>query len=215
MSVVVNLRGTGGSGKSTVVRRVMGRYLSRMPLTEPGRRQPVGYVLEAPDAVPLYVVGHYETACGGCDTIKTVDRVYEMVSAVLRDGGHDVLYEGIMVQDDVRRAVELDQRLKREYGCNGDQCAVCQDDQEGCHKPGLHVILLSTPIEECLAAIRARRLERGDERPLSEKNTRERARRQEGVRGRLRDAGVSVERLDRSAAYLRVCALLRLDPGAS
>lgn len=225
MSTVVNLRGTGGSGKSTVVRRVMERYRGSsaevVPERAEGRKQPTGYRVDYASGGALYVPGHYETACGGCDTIKTVDEVYALVSRAV-SAGWDVLYEGIMVQDDVRRAVELDKRLRRCATCGGSGFAgagtgygdVCSNCVNG-EVPGLHVILLSTPVEECLAAIRARRAVAGNEKPLSEKNTRERAKRQEGIRGRLRDAGVSVERLDREAAYLRVCALLRLSPGAS
>lgn len=205
--IAINVRGTGGSGKSTLVRRVMGHYRSE-PLRREGRRRPLGYHLEGAGASPLYVPGHYETACGGCDTIKTPGEVYDLINLALTDvqgsTGHsyDVLYEGIMVMDDVRRAVELDKWLKRMP--SGEPL-----------RNRLYVIYLTTPIEECLAAIRARREARGDTRPLDPRNTVDRKRRAEGGLRRLREAGISVECLSREDAFTRVCGLLRLTPAAT
>ena len=197
MSTVINLRGTGGSGKSTVVRRVMERYPHRIPLRVAGRRQPGGYSLSADGSrYTLFVPGHYETACGGCDTIKTVDEVYRLVRvAEFGDPELDVVYEGIMTMDDVRRAAELHQQLSAAGG-------------------SLTVIGLTTPVELCLDAIRTRRLARGDERPLDPKNTVARAASQVRIQQRLREAGVVVEQLDREAAFARCCTLLRLTPGS-
>jgi ABC-type dipeptide/oligopeptide/nickel transport system ATPase subunit len=207
VSTVINLRGTGGSGKSTVVRRVVDLYQNHEKCGAPGRRQPY-YTQHWNKSIVrgvLRVPGHYETACGGCDTIKTVDEVYGLVMGGV-EHTHDVLYEGIMVQDDLRRAFDLDTRLKaqpwREMW-NPDTL------------PGLHVICLTTPLEVCLDAIRTRRLARGDERPLDPKNTTGRYHSQLRMQQRLRDAGVQVEALDREAAFLRCCALLRLAPPAS
>lgn len=191
MPIAVNIRGTGGSGKSTLVKRIMELYPAyQMPVIVPGRKRPERYILrQTPDAArALIIPGHYETACGGCDTIKTVDQVYDMVRSSLT-GGDDVLYEGIMVQDDVTRAVALDKELKAQGG-------------------QLHVIRLTTKVEDCLAAIRDRRAARGEEKPLNEKNTRQRYERVLRSCDRLRHAGVAVEALDREAAFARVRELL-------
>lgn len=192
MTVIINLRGTNGSGKSTVVTRIMTLYSHRVPLKIEGtRKRPVGYALTDPSAVrPLFVPGHYETACGGCDTIKTVDQVYHDVRS--HCGIHDVLYEGIMVQDDVRRAVEL----------NNDICRLSGNS--------LTVIRLATPIADCLAAIQARRDARGETKPLNPKNTVDRNKRLGSALHRLRANGVRVEELDREGAYLRCAELLGL-----
>ena len=183
MTIAINIRGTGGSGKSTVVKRIMELYgAHRRPEFVDGRKRPIRYQLGGLPA-PLVVLGHYETACGGCDTIKTVDQVYQEVRGALEINCH-VLYEGIMCQDDVRRAVELSKEHK------------------------LHVIRLSTPIEECLAGIRARREARGEEKPLNEKNTRGRYESVIRTCARLVAQGVSVEVLDRETAFVRVRELL-------
>lgn len=204
---IINLRGTSGSGKSTVVTRVMDLYPRREPIPRFKGKRPAGYILGGPDMTDLLVPGHYEIACGGCDTLKTVDEVYDMIRLHLKAQAEiDVLYEGIMVQDDVRRAVELDRWMRESVAVHGEEPG--EEDR-------LHVIRLTTPIEECLAAVRARREARGEERPLNEKNTRGRHETQVRVAGRLRAAGVAVEELSREAAYQRCCTLLRLNPGTS
>jgi thymidylate kinase len=182
--VAISIRGTGGSGKSTLVRRIMDLYAAKAPTHVEGRRQPEGYLLSDEGRRCLYVPGHYATPCGGCDTIKTPERVYELVREAVAMGC-DVLYEGIIVQDDVRRAVEL-------YQSN----------------PPVHVIGLTTPVEVCLAAIGDRRTQRGDPRPLNPKNTTNRARTCERGLVRLEEAGVPVWRLDREAAFAKVRELL-------
>lgn len=203
---VINIRGTGGSGKSTVVRRIMELYPCREALPRSTGKRPRGYLLSGRLGT-LLVPGHYETPTGGCDTLKTVDEVYEMIWAAVRaDPPQNVLYEGIMVQDDLSRAVKLDRWMRESVAIYGQV-----PDEES----RLNVIRLNTPIEVSLAGVRARREARGDERPLDEKNTRARHETQVRMESRLRAAGVAVEALDREAAYRRVCALLRLGPGAS
>lgn len=203
---VINLRGTSGAGKSTVVTRVMALYPERVPVPRPKGKRPAAYVLRRPGAPPLFVPGHYETACGGCDTLKTVDEVYTMVRGAV-EAGSDVLYEGIMVQDDLRRAVALDQWVKLRNMVPPDGGS---EDPEG-----IHVIRLTTPIELSLAAVRARREARGETKPLNEKNTRARHETQVRMVGRLITAGVAVDELDREQAYARVCALLGLPVGTA
>lgn len=181
MPAVVNLRGTSGAGKSTVVRRVMEKYVpgGEQAVFQEGRRQPLAYLLRPPreGMNPLYIPGHYETPAGGCDTLPTIDRVYELVEGAA-EKGYDVLFEGIMVQDG---------RLSR--------------FMEFYKKYQPTVIELTTPIQECLAGVQARRDARGDIRPLNPKNTIQRAERVRRGCSRIRDAGGKVLKLDREAAY--------------
>lgn len=201
--ISINIRGTGGSGKSTLVKRIMELYPVPDPLVVEGRKRRMGTRLftdiEKPAA--LFVPGHYDTACGGCDTIKTPDEVYNLVRANL-ERGTSVLYEGIMVQDDVTRAVALDKELKRTPGNRANAGLPPEQDWK------LHVIRLDTTIEECLASIRARREARGETKKLDEKNTRARYERVLRSCHRLKEAGVTVEKLSREAAFLRVRELL-------
>lgn len=183
--MIINVRGTGGAGKSYVIRQLMQRY-NVTPMTVHDRRQPVGYICQRVFGRPLYVVGHYETPCGGGDTMKTTTEVFE---AVDRWSGHDidVAFEGIISQDDVVRTVELHRRYP------------------------LKVLALRVPIEDCLAGIQARRAARGDERQLNPKNTIDRAKRLEGIVSRLRDAGVDCEWVSRTRALELAMEALGLD----
>jgi predicted kinase len=186
---IINLRGTSGSGKSTVVRRVMGHYGSRTPIPKTGRKQPVGYVCFSGQRRPLWIPGHYEIPCGGCDTLKSVQEVYDEVQAGL-DQGYDVLFEGLMIQE--AKASTFISFAKQN---------------------NILVIALTTPIEDCLRAIRERRQARGNLEPLDPKNTVDRVERVRRNLFKLQDAGVRVLRLDREAAYLK--CLNELGWGAS
>ena len=76
MNRIINIRGTSGAGKSHLARRVMANYPVRKPVHVAGRKQPLYYEYEAPDHnVPLFVVGHYECACGGTDTMKRLSAI--------------------------------------------------------------------------------------------------------------------------------------------
>lgn len=187
--MIINIRGTGGSGKTTLANRIMELYDAREEKRDEveGRQRVVAYLLTKSLRVPLYVLGKYTTATGGCDTLPNLDLVYELVRQSAGHPAH-VLFEGIMASEEVTRAV-------------------------ACHKahPGqLLVVQLATPLEVCLASIRARREARGEEKPLNPKNTTERLKRVQRACDRLKAAGVAVERLDRDAAFTRVVDALGL-----
>src|SRR5262245_20851875 len=69
---VISIRGTNGSGKSTVVRQVFAQCARRVPIYGLlGLRQPEAYqcvVPHVPD--PVFVLGPYLTECGGCDAVQ-------------------------------------------------------------------------------------------------------------------------------------------------
>jgi hypothetical protein len=175
--MIINITGTSGSGKSTIVRDVMKRYSIVQPEHTEGRRQPISYYCEKDEFNKgLVVIGHYETPCGGCDTIKTPDEVQRQIIGAHEMGCH-VLYEGIIIQDDTKRRIAL-------------------------HKAGypFAVILLTTTLDVCLAGIQARRDARGDARPLDPSNTQERMERQITRARKLRAAGVTVHEFSRQQA---------------
>ncbi len=143
---IINIRGTSGSGKSTLVRAVVKMYDRRLPVKIEGRKQPIGYIHQVIEHVgsghdvsekivgrPLAVIGHYETDCGGCDTITSMDDIYNRVRAS-HALGMDVLYEGLLISADANRVIAL-------------------------HTEGfpVRVVALSTPLEECLASVNHRR----------------------------------------------------------
>jgi hypothetical protein len=86
---IVNLRGTNGSGKSTVVHTILKKHdHSVIPLTPyftPGgasRDVPGLYVPK----LDLAVVGAYDTQCSGADNIRGQDRVRGLRNARSHDG---------------------------------------------------------------------------------------------------------------------------------
>lgn len=174
--MIFNFRGTSGAGKSHLVRELMKRFGFVKPVFKEGRKQPISY--ECGNG-KLAVLGHYETACGGCDTISVpgaMDVVYGMVREWHAKGYH-VLYEGVIVQDDTKRCIQ----------------AV---------KDGLpiQVIFLTTPLQDCLAGIQARRDARGDVRPLDPTNTANRIPRLAKHAQKLKAYGVPIHSLSREQA---------------
>lgn len=143
--MIVNIRGTHGSGKSTIVRTLLDQYDS--PPLGLGKR-PEGYAVNVPSLDrPLYVVGSYETACGGCDGIQPYALIWPRVVQYAALG--HVLFEGALVSSS--------------YGNIGR-------DSEA-YGTEFVFAFLDTPLEVCLARIAARRKARGDDRPVNPKNT--------------------------------------------
>lgn len=186
--MIIQIRGTSGSGKSTVVRQVMMRYnAGRAKVMRVGRKQPLGYILTPRDPAlrKLFVVGHYETACGGCDTLPSYDASIELVREA-HARGLDVLFEGLLISGEVRRCVQL-------------------------HQHGLpyHVIGLEVPLEVCVDSVNARRREKNPDKPdVNPRNTEAKYKTVQGAMRKLREAGVSAEWCTREAAVDRVLELL-------
>jgi adenylate kinase family enzyme len=181
--MIINLRGTSGSGKSTIVRALRDKYWTAEKQFESGRKQPICYLChrdEQHSGRALTILGHYETACGGCDTINGLDKIYGMVSWAA-ENNRDVIYEGLIVASDVTRAIDTSKKY-----------------------PPMIVIELSTPLDVCLEGIQARRDARGDDRPLNPKNTESKMKSLRTQRIRFKDAGVDYRYLSREEALKTV-----------
>ena len=216
--MIINIRGTSGSGKSTLVRSIRALYKGpTISFKEEGRKQPIGYMHHrsatalswaADDPLPgppLGLVGHYETDCGGCDTIPKMERIFELALRA-HEKGMDVLFEGLLISADVNRTVDL---MK----------SVGAPDT-------LHVIALDVPIEECLDSVNARRRGKWERQkeakgpewvkawtPPLDVNPKNTISKHKGVKQsceRLRAAGVPVHVLGRVAAYNKVKELFSL-----
>lgn len=175
--MLINIRGTSGSGKSTIVRNVMALYPERIPHMEIWRKQPLYYVLNRPDGKSLRVIGHYSSACGGCDTIGLgFDFIYDLIHEAVAQN-QDCLFEGLLLTSDVTRCVALKEVDK------------------------LIVVALTTTLEECLASIRARREARGKTDPLNPKNTESKFKVVRDQRQRFLNAGVDHRLLNREETF--------------
>jgi predicted kinase len=125
--LLINVRGTCGSGKSTVVHQIR-ELVKTVPVYSIGRKRPVGYTGYTMQG--LFIAGHYEIPMGGLDTFGTLDEAFEVIDR----WGHSrhVLCEGKAQNRDVPYL------LGRLHGFD------------------VRCINLSTPAEECVQSVRNR-----------------------------------------------------------
>lgn len=179
--IIISVRGTSGSGKTHLAKRVMDLdFCSRFPIEEPGQRQEVGYLC----GEHLRVLGRYNVASGDADRITPRQLAFDLIERWATKG--DVFYEGLLIANEVTRTVVLHRTHPT------------------------HVVFLDTPLDQSLAAINARRALRGVTEPVSRKKTEEKHAELGRVRQRLRQAGVPTYHLDREAAFLKVRELLQV-----
>lgn len=161
--MIVKLHGTSGSGKSTVARALM-EGMEKWSILHPANRKVEAYKVHRPDFVkPLYVLGPYNAVCGGLDSLSDVGdhiRLLETYGPL----GH-VFYEGLLGSEYYGRIGKVSEMF-------GDQ----------------HIFaFLDTPIEVCIERIKARRLAKGNLKPLNESNTRGRVAKIERLAYKLRN----------------------------
>lgn len=175
--MIIQIRGTSGSGKSTIMRQVMEALGTWRPWYVEGRKRPWRYNLETPRA-DLTVLGHYESQCGGCDTIGSARQVYDALQEVDAD---IVLCEGLLLSEDVKWSSQL---------------------------RDLHVLFLTTSLERCLSQIQQRRKSVGNDKPLNAANTTNRVAVIERARLKLLALGVDCRRCSPNQAKRIILKLI-------
>lgn len=103
--MIIQVRGTSGSGKTTVVREIMKQLGNAVPNFIAGRKQPLYYQFGT-----VIVLGHYEVACGGCDTIGSVPQVFEALGK-LPEHSH-IVCEGLLLSEDVKWSVACEEEVR-------------------------------------------------------------------------------------------------------
>lgn len=140
------------------------------PSYEPGRKRPMFYS----NAKDVVVLGHYESPCGGCDSVGSAAEVYKWLERL--DGGsfhgnqRHIVCEGLLLSEDTKWSSQLSD---------------------------LRVIYLTTPLERCLRQIESRRAEKAGNKtpkPLNVDNTTRRFDVVERSRVKLMDLGVQCVR---------------------
>ncbi len=180
--MITNIRGTSGSGKSTVVFNLLKHFRAEGELfavfmhhaggeyTIPMDQEPdssfdvhLGYqIFQHFDSnrptykSPLRIVGKYLTPCGGCDGIKTQDEVSDRVRAWY-NMGYEVLFEGLLISTIVGRWAEMAESVA----------------ENGSRLHNMRFVFLNTPEEVCVERVKARRAAKGNLKPLNETNTRD------------------------------------------
>jgi hypothetical protein len=91
--MLINLRGTSGSGKSTIVRNLMTQCGCKPIHGALGLHLPEAYLLMLPH--PVYVIGPYTTPCGGCDRILPFALVPRLIKQYSQRG--HVILEGLLM----------------------------------------------------------------------------------------------------------------------
>jgi len=143
---VLNLRGTNGSGKTYVARKLI-EECKAVPYDFNERGKPLVYKGFF-NSIPIYFFGSYEANCGGCDTIPSVKIVADLLLKYHENNFGLLFYEGLMISHMI--------------GTVGKAAKEINDD---------HVMaFLDTPLDVCIERVKLRRKERGDLRPFDPKN---------------------------------------------
>lgn len=173
--LVVNIRGTNGSGKSYIVHKLLQEY-EWVPLANE-KDNVAGYRLKTDPAI--YVIGRYTTPNGGCDTFKGGAAETEQYVEYLSSKGH-VVFEGLLISGIAGRWIDLARRL-----------------------PDCRFVFLEldTPMEKCVRRVRERRKARGDVRPFDPSNLVAKFKSVTNSRALLAKAGLDVRVIDHENAY--------------
>lgn len=92
--VVIHVRGTHGSGKTSAVRAFMERFPHQNLYDANGKI--VAVEVRAPGIrLPIFLIGKYDNACGGMDGIATQEEAAQRAINAWNVGGH-VLCEGVL-----------------------------------------------------------------------------------------------------------------------
>lgn len=221
--MILNIRGTSGSGKTHLVRELMAAMAGVTPI--PGDSQigglathypknknskAIGYAgaYTYPDKIAHHVgiVGRYETACGGCDTIKTQDEICDRVRAFATRG--DVIFEGLLVSVLYERYAKLCEELsatRRRVEAGQEKVLGRPSDL----LPPFIFAFLDTPEELCVERVKARRIAAGNETPLNEANTRDKWSICQRVAEKLTEAGHPVVWLNHENALPELTTYLK------
>jgi hypothetical protein len=182
--MIIQIRGTSGSGKTSVMREVM-QHFSWEKVYAPKRKKPLYYRHKG-----IVVMGHYEdSACGGCDTIGSAPQIWKEIQKLDPVEASVVLCEGLLLSEDVKWSIVMN-----------------EEEDLG----GLRVAYLTTPVEECLRRIQKRRDGVGNTKPLNPLNTTRRVGVIEKSRLKLEAAGVYCRRCTSDQAPRIILEWLRL-----
>lgn len=194
MHTIVNIRGTSGSGKSTVARRIM--LLLEEKHVDVQERGMIGGKerILGHQVGPVFFLGKYATDCGGVDSMSWKGAADDICDLVHHKAMHGpVVFEGLMASSwGTGRLLDLWERCEKK----------------------LHVIMLTTPLEVCLASVQARRDAKYKAKgevapPLNPANTTSKYHSSLKGAQNLQARGMTtIEYLDRDAALARALELL-------
>lgn len=185
--MLLSIRGTNGSGKSTLAKRLISENPSSLHYGVLGPRRPEATRLNIRGVTkPVYVLGPYHVASGGCDQIQPYDLILELLERYAAKG--HVVFEGVIVSSSYGRVG----RLMEKWG----QEAV--------------MAFLNTSLEQCIENVKKRRGAKGDNREFNPKNLTSKYNQILDSREKIRAAGtLRVVELELDTAYNQILSLLK------
>lgn len=150
--MIFNLRGTNGSGKSTVAHNLLKTTKAEPLEFWPKARKPKPKAYGGTyKGVPIAILGSYETVCGGMDTITDINDARDLIVQYGQDERFPIVfYEGLFISH-----------------CLG---TVAKGIDEAGLRDRLHMAYLDTPLAVSLERVHKRRAERGITSPFKEQN---------------------------------------------
>lgn len=155
MATIIDIRGTHGSGKSTVVHNLLNRRWTKRDIKGrceyKEREMTLGYELSIRNTEKTgAVLGRYSNVCGGCDGIGSADEICRRVRLFSKH--HDyVILEGILVAHTFQRYSDLAKELEKKGH-------------------SYFFLFLNTPLAVCTSRVRQRRIKQGNTKPFNPKN---------------------------------------------
>jgi hypothetical protein len=182
--LVINIRGWSGSGKSTIIQKLLQKFVDRA--IRDVNKKVYGYRLSFRNP-STRVVGPYTDRGGGCDCIHPVSRIEEIIRDFAKRG--NVIWEGQMVSTIAGRWVELAKSMPE------------------CH---FIFLVLDTSLERCLKRIKKRREARGNFKPFNPKpsNLKHYQEARFSSPRNLRNGGMDVRIINHKQAYQYILHLL-------
>jgi hypothetical protein len=135
--MLINLRGTSGSGKSTAVLGLLAQCPHK-PIYGALGRLPEAYALCARQ---VFIIGPYTSYCGGCDRILPFALIPKLIEKYAEQ--RHVVFEGLLISTC--------------YGVIGQ----LMETRESV------VMFLDTPLDVCIERVEARRRAAGNFRPFN------------------------------------------------
>lgn len=205
MSHIYNIRGTNGSGKTTLARAFLPKNMKGNEqggpvdlnwYPSPTKRQPgrmlraEGYMSNMLEGV-VGVIGKYETACGGMDTMPSFQTCQGAIQFMVhRLKADHVIAEGILAST--------------VYGSWGKFAQIAKD-----HGHTFHFCYLDTPLELCRERILARQAAAGSDRPIKWQLVEDKFRAIAATREKALAAGFAVQDIPHEDAVGALCRIMQ------
>lgn len=184
--MLISVRGTNGSAKSTLVRALINDFKGALIYGALGPKNPEAYECCVKGVKkPVYVLGPYTMPSGGCDQVQPYELVLELIEKYAKRG--HVVFEGVIISSGYGRVGALMDKL----GCEPVYA------------------FMGTPLEACIENVKARRIEKGDVREFDPKNVIKKHRSVVLSKAKLLDMKARVVDLEPARDSQQLVALLR------